>query len=60
MDEFVHKLVVQLAEPTPATNQPLIEVSEKDQLRANGRCGVPAIGKMFRERLKMRTKDSRA
>jgi hypothetical protein len=60
MHELAHKLVVQLAEPAPATNQPPIEVSEQDQLRVNGRCGVPAIGKMLRERVKMRAKDSRA
>jgi hypothetical protein len=60
MDELPHKLVVQLAEPAPAPSHPLIEVSEKGQLRASRRYGVPAPGEMLRERVKMRAKNSRS
>jgi hypothetical protein len=60
MDELTHKPVVQLAEPAPAPSHPLIEVSEKGQLRASRRCGVPAPGEMLRERVKMRAKNSRS
>jgi len=60
MDELPHKLVVQLAEPAPASSHPLIEVSEKGQLRASRRYGVPAPGEMLRERVKMRAKNCRS
>jgi len=60
MDELPHKLVVQLAEPAPAPSHPLIEVSEKGQLRASRRYRVPAPGEMLRERVKMRAKNCRS
>ena len=60
MNELDHKLVVQLAEPAPATSHPLIEASEKGQLRASRRCSVPAIGEVLGEGVKMRAKNSRS
>ena len=60
MDERTHKLVVQLGDPAPAPSHPLIDVSEKRQLRARRRCGVPAPGEMRCERVKMRAKNSRS
>ena len=60
MHELVYKLVVQLGEYPPTTRHPLIEVSEKGQMRASRRSGIPALGEMIRKRVKMRAQNSRS